>query len=49
VARNKHAAALDKFLASFGMSPSSRGRVTASTNQLQLPGFDSPKQGFSAF
>jgi P27 family predicted phage terminase small subunit len=32
VARNKHALLLDKFLASFGMSPSSRGRVTAGNN-----------------
>lgn len=46
VARNRHALLLDKFLASFGMSPSSRGRVTASSRQLELPGIE-PKQGFA--
>lgn len=48
VARNRHAMMLDKFLASFGMSPSSRGRVTASTRQLALPGMPDPAQGFGA-
>lgn len=49
VARNKHALYVDKFLASFGMSPSARGRVTASTNQLPLPGMDEKsKEGFNA-
>jgi phage terminase small subunit len=50
VARNKHALLLDKFLASFGMSPSSRGRVTAGDmRQLQLPGVeDASKEGFNA-
>lgn len=49
VARNKHALMLDKFLASFGMSPSSRGRVTAgNTRQLELPGVDKPAGGFAA-
>ena len=44
VGRNKHALYVDKFLASFGMSPSSRGRVSASTStQLPLPGMDAPK------
>ena len=36
VARNKHAAGVDKFLASFGMSPSSRGRVSPSRLQGDL-------------
>jgi len=49
VMRRSHAQALDRFLASFGMSPSSRGRVTPSSNQLNLPGIDAPKEGFSAF
>ncbi len=49
VARNKHAVYLDKFLASFGMSPSSRGRVTAgNTRQLDLPGVEKPTGGFEA-
>lgn len=49
VARNKHALMLDKFLASFGMSPSSRGRVTAgNTRQLDLPGVQKPEGGFAA-
>ena len=50
VARNKHALLLDRFLASFGMSPSARGRVTASANQLPLPGMDpkQAKEGFNA-
>lgn len=47
VARNKHATQLDRFLASFGLSPSARGRVTPSTRQMQLPGLD-PKEGFNA-
>lgn len=46
VARNRHALLLDKFLASFGMSPSSRGRVTPSSRQLVLPGIEPPKGGF---
>lgn len=36
VARNKHADKVDKFLASFGMSPSSRGRVSPSSRQASL-------------
>lgn len=36
VARNKHADKVDKFLASFGMSPSSRGRVSPSSHQGDL-------------
>lgn len=49
VGRNKHVLLLDKFLASFGMSPSSRGRVTAgNTRQLELPGVDKPEGGFAA-
>ena len=47
VGRNKHALLLDKFLASFGMSPSSRGRVTPSSRQLALPGVgEAPTGGF---
>ena len=38
VARNKHAAGVDKFQASFGMSPSSRGRVSPSSLQGDLFG-----------
>jgi P27 family predicted phage terminase small subunit len=50
VARNKHAAQVDKFLASFGMSPSSRGRVSPSSNQLPLfPVAAEDKGGFKAF
>jgi P27 family predicted phage terminase small subunit len=45
VARNKHATQLDRFLGSFGMSPSARGRVTPSTRQLPLPGVDDPSKG----
>ena len=48
VAARKHAAEVDKFLASFGMSPSSRGRVSASSNQMPLPGMEPPKGGFGA-
>lgn len=47
VARNRHVLLLDKFLASFGMSPSSRGRVTPSSKQMVLPGIE-PKEGFAA-
>lgn len=48
VARNRHAAQLDRFLAGFGMSPSARGRVTPSTRQMMLPGVDDgPKGGFA--
>lgn len=45
VARNKHATQLDRFLASFGMSPSARGCVTPSSRQAQLPGMDEPPKG----
>lgn len=49
VARKQHARDLDRYLASFGMSPSSRGRVTPSTRQLNLPGVgEPPKDGFGA-
>lgn len=48
VARNKHALLLDKFLASFGLSPSARGRVTASDRQIPLPGMEMPTGGFNA-
>ena len=48
VARRQAAAQLDKFLASFGMSPSSRGRVTPSNRTGTLPGIEEPKGGFSA-
>ena len=37
VARNKHALLVERFLTNFGMSPSARGRVTASDQQLKLP------------
>lgn len=47
VARNKAAAEVDKYLASFGMSPSSRGRVTPSNRQPYLPGME-PTGGFDA-
>jgi phage terminase small subunit len=47
VARNKAADRVDKFLASFGMSPSARGRVTASNRTGYLPGME-PKGGFDA-
>lgn len=36
VGRNRHADKVDKFLASFGMSPSSRGRVSPSSRQASL-------------
>lgn len=50
VARNKHAEKVDKFLASFGMSPSSRGRVTPSSNQIPLfPEQEQPAGGFHQF
>jgi phage terminase small subunit len=42
VARNKHAAGVDKFQASFGMSPSSRGRVSPSSRQGSLFDPDNP-------
>lgn len=42
VARNKHAAGVDKYLASFGLSPSSRGRVSPSSRQAELFGDDKP-------
>lgn len=48
VAKNRAGQALDRYLASFGMSPSSRGRVSASSNQLSLPGIDAPVGGFAA-
>lgn len=49
VARNKHGEKLDKYLASFGMSPSSRGRVSAGTRTGYLPGMEPPKDGFAQF
>ena len=39
---------VDRFLASFGLSPSSRGRVSPSSRQPYLPGFEPPKGGFDA-
>jgi hypothetical protein len=48
VARKQHAVLLDRFLASFGMSPSSRGRVTPSSRQMDLPGMNKPKDGFAS-
>ena len=47
VARNKAGLALDKYLAAFGMSPSSRGRVTPSNKQPYLPGME-PAAGFGS-
>lgn len=49
VARNRHSQQLDRYLASFGMSPSSRGKVTASSRQASLPGIEDPKEGFNSF
>lgn len=50
VARKHYAREVDKFLASFGMSPSSRGRVTPSSNQLPLFGDGEQAKGsFSEF
>lgn len=47
VGRNKASDKVHRYQALFGMSPSARGRVTPSTNQMQLPGF-SPAEGFNA-
>lgn len=44
VAKNKASEQVDKFLANFGMSPSSRSRVTASDQYPYLPGME-PAQG----
>jgi len=49
VARNKLVSEVDKLLASFGMSPSSRGRVSPSSNQLSLFGDQQAKGGFHEF
>lgn len=38
-----------KFLQSFGLSPSSRSRVTPSTNQLALPGLEPAVGGWGRF
>ncbi|WP_367840236.1 phage terminase small subunit P27 family [Paraburkholderia sp. DGU8] len=38
-----------KFLQSFGLSPASRSRVTASTNQLALPGLETENTGWGRF
>jgi phage terminase small subunit len=48
VGANKAMEQVNKFLAQFGMSPSSRGRVSPSSNQPYLPGLDPPKGGFDA-
>ena len=48
VGAHKASDKLDKALASFGMSPSSRGRVTPSSRQMPLPGMEEPKGGFAA-
>jgi P27 family predicted phage terminase small subunit len=42
-ARNRHAAGLDKFLCSFGLSPASRGRVSPGPVQRDL--FAEPSEG----
>ena len=46
ILRNKAAERMMRFAAEFGMSPSSRSRVTASENdgQMNLPGLDDGKQ-----
>lgn len=50
VARNKLVTEVDKLLASFGMSPSSRGRVSPSSNQMPLfTEGEGEKKGFGAF
>lgn len=49
VARNKHALLVERFLANFGMSPSARGRVTASDQQLKLPFADAAKPPVGGF
>jgi P27 family predicted phage terminase small subunit len=46
VGKNKAAEQLDKFLQSFGLSPSARARVTPSENYPFLPGME-PAQGES--
>lgn len=49
--RNRAYDRMMKFAAEFGMSPSSRTRVTPSDNQLPLPGMekpDTPKTGWGA-
>ncbi len=49
VGKNKAGERVDKYLASFGMSPSSRGKVSPSSKQMPLPGMgDTPKEGFGA-
>jgi P27 family predicted phage terminase small subunit len=49
VGAHKASDKLDKALASFGMSPSSRGRVTPSSRTLPLPGMpEAPRGGFNA-
>lgn len=45
VGKNKAAEQVDKFLASFGMSPSARSRVTASENYPFLPGMEPAETG----
>lgn len=45
VARNKAGEKLDKYLASFGLSPSSRGRVTPGNRTGYLPGMEPAKGG----
>lgn len=50
VIANKAAQQVDQFLRSFGMSPSSRGRVTASSRQAELfPTDEQPTQPKSYF
>ena len=41
--RNRAYDRMMKFAAEFGMSPSSRSRVTPSDNQLNLPGMETPE------
>lgn len=49
VGANKAQEQVNRYLGHFGMSPSARGRVTPSSNQLPLPGIDDkPTGGFAA-
>lgn len=43
--RNRALETMAKYLAEFGMSPASRGRVRASDPQLALPGMQTPQEG----
>jgi phage terminase small subunit len=45
VGANKASEQVHKYLSHFGLSPSARGRVTPSSNQLPLPGMGEPPSG----